>query len=139
MLLCKWCRGSGTYVTESPDYPYRDTRVDCERCSSTGYEPKDAPMNDLFEAARAHLKNVPVRTHYEGCEHSHTHCLISKLLDALQLLHSTHTSILSYWGIESDDDLTECVARNIDGWKQRALKAEALLESLTQNPNPRKD
>lgn len=39
-------------------------------------------------------------------------------------------TLLAKWGIESDESLTECVERNIDGWKQRALKAEARIAEL---------
>jgi tetratricopeptide (TPR) repeat protein len=39
--------------------------------------------------------------------------------------------------IESDESFTECVERNIDGWKQRTLRAEAALQPTSSEERER--
>lgn len=47
------------------------------------------------------------------------------LLRMLDEAAAERKTLMARWAIETDESLTECVERNIDGWKQRALKAEA--------------
>lgn len=42
-------------------------------------------------------------------------------------LEAEHDAIMRKWSIETDESLTECVERNIDGWKQRCWRSEAEL------------
>lgn len=48
----------------------------------------------------------------------------------LEAMVAEAAEIRRKWGIESDESLTECVERNIEGWKQRALKAEQRVAEL---------
>lgn len=53
-----------------------------------------------------------------------THVDRAVLLAEVEQMRAERDEIMRQFAIESDESLTECVVRNIDGWKQRALKAE---------------
>lgn len=50
------------------------------------------------------------------------------LLAYIERIELERDDLMRKWGIETDESLTECVERNIDGWKPRALKAESELD-----------
>jgi hypothetical protein len=47
-------------------------------------------------------------------------------------LEAERSDIMQRWAIESDESLTECVERNIDGWRTRCEKAEAEVARLRE-------
>ena len=56
-----------------------------------------------------------------------------KILDEVPALLDAadeREQLMAKWAIESDESLTECVERNIDGWKKRCLKAEKERDRL---------
>lgn len=59
-----------------------------------------------------------------------THADRSALLAEVDRLRAERDVIMREWAIETDESLTECVVRNIDGWRQRAEKAEADAAAL---------
>lgn len=61
------------------------------------------------------------------------------LCDTILRLNGEVSAISRKYAIESDDSLLETVERNIDGWRQRALKAEEEVSRLTSAHNHQKD